>query len=50
MMAHACLMRSAYNTLTDTEEFPEMEPELRSARHARQMQDTYHAMEQYMQV
>ncbi|CAH0581408.1 unnamed protein product [Chrysodeixis includens] len=50
MMAHACLMRSAYDTLIESDDLNAMEPELRAARHARQMQDTHHAMELYMQL
>ena len=50
-MAHACLMKSASNTLLRNEQLvPEDEPALRAARHARQMQDTSHSMEIYLRV
>ncbi|XP_037298124.1 uncharacterized protein LOC115453164 isoform X2 [Manduca sexta] len=50
MMAHACLMRTACDTLVGVENSQNVDPTLRAARHARQMQDTAHAVELYLQL
>ncbi|KAJ8730692.1 hypothetical protein PYW08_002105 [Mythimna loreyi] len=51
MMSHACLMKSASNTLIRTDHLTvEVEPPLRAARHARQMQDITHAIDIYLRL
>ncbi|XP_075974102.1 uncharacterized protein LOC142975250 [Anticarsia gemmatalis] len=51
MMSHACLMRIARDTLLAGDVSPtDTDSVLKAARQARQMQDTYHAMELYMQM
>ncbi|XP_050561717.1 uncharacterized protein LOC118265098 [Spodoptera frugiperda] len=50
MMAHACLMRSAAAMLIPGNTWHDIDPVLRAARHARQMQDYTHAMELYLQL
>ncbi|CAK1600865.1 unnamed protein product [Parnassius mnemosyne] len=49
MMAHACLVRIASDTLLGVDDWPKMDPIIRAARHARHFQDTHHALELYFQ-
>ncbi|KAI8422574.1 hypothetical protein MSG28_006368 [Choristoneura fumiferana] len=49
MMAHACLLKETCLTLIGSENL-EQNPTLRAARHARQLQDTHHAMDLYLQL
>ncbi|RVE54740.1 hypothetical protein evm_000507 [Chilo suppressalis] len=49
MMSHACLTRIACHTLLGTNNQPDIDPTLRAARHARQIQDVSHATELYLQ-
>ncbi|CAG4974179.1 unnamed protein product, partial [Parnassius apollo] len=49
MMAHACLVRIASDTLLGVDDWPKMDPVIRAARHARHFQDTQHALELYFQ-
>ncbi|KAJ8721405.1 hypothetical protein PYW07_002180 [Mythimna separata] len=51
MMSHACLMKSASNTLIRTDHLTvEVEPAIRAARQARQMQDIGHAIDIYLRL
>ncbi|KOB71510.1 Tetratricopeptide repeat family, partial [Operophtera brumata] len=50
MMAHVCLTRTACETLVGVDNRRLMDPTLQAARHARQMQDTPHATELYLQL
>ncbi|KOB64561.1 Chlorovirus glycoprotein repeat domain-containing protein, partial [Operophtera brumata] len=50
MMAHVCLTRTACETLVGVDNRRLMDPTLQAARHARQMQDTPHATELYLQT
>lgn len=50
MMSQACLMKNACVTLVGKDSRQDIDPTLRAARHARQMQDIFHATELYLQV
>ncbi|XP_063823035.1 uncharacterized protein LOC135072958 [Ostrinia nubilalis] len=50
MMSHACLTRIACSTLVGNIHRQDIDPTLKAARHARQMQDTSHALELYLQL
>ncbi|KAJ2953998.1 hypothetical protein O0L34_g2211 [Tuta absoluta] len=50
LMAHVCLMQSTVETLSGKDDWQKVNPALRAARHARQVNDISHAVELYMQV
>lgn len=50
MIAHACLLKSAFKFLNGEEKPEEREKTIKAARHARQLQDLPHAIDLYAQV
>nr|XP_049696580.1 uncharacterized protein LOC110370667 [Helicoverpa armigera] len=50
MMAQACLMKSACAVLLGPDKNREVDPAVRAARHARQMQDINHALELFFKL